>query len=145
MPCPTERKMLEHLTQLFDAYVYNNFLELLHQGEVPVAVEVGLNNLYNIMMTLLHSYNVWVQGMLDIRQNYMKPLMNRIKDSPAILREIVEQESSQEAVKAAIGRPEEPDAPPVDKRTIKELNLISSRRPLLPPKLKSRYRREHTV
>jgi hypothetical protein len=145
MPCPTERKMLEHLTQLFDAYVYNNFLELLRQGEVPVVVEVALNELYSIMMTLLHSYNVWVQGMLDIRQNYMKPLMDRIKNSPAILREIIALENAQEATKAAIGRPEGPGMQLADAHTIKELNLSSSRRPLLPPRLKSRYRREHTV
>ncbi|KIW74359.1 hypothetical protein Z517_12299 [Fonsecaea pedrosoi CBS 271.37] len=146
LPCRTEQTMLEDLTHVFDSYVYHPFLQLLGIERVDIDVQVAVNGLYDVLMTLLHHYAVWMNEMKDITVNYMRPLMRRIRRSPQILGTISEAEELGEAVKASIGDSEAPGMQPHNERVIQELNLsVSRRRRVVPPRVRQRYRREHTV
>ncbi|OCT48050.1 hypothetical protein CLCR_04214 [Cladophialophora carrionii] len=146
LPCRTEKTFLEELTHVFDAYVYNSFLELLTLEKVDTDVQDAMNRLYDVLMSLLHNYNIWMKEMRDLRENHMHPIMRRIRACPEILRDIAEAESVKAVAEASIGSPEAPGMQPADERTIQELNLSTSRRRApIPRRMRSRYRREHTV
>ncbi|KIW62292.1 hypothetical protein PV04_10476 [Phialophora macrospora] len=146
LPCRTEQNILGKLTHIFDAYVYNSFLELLALEKVDIDVQDAMNGLYDVLMALLHNYNIWMRGMKDLRENHMQPVMRRIRACPEILRDIAEAEFVKAMAEASIGRPEAPGMQPADERTIQELNLSTSRRRApIPHRVRSRYRREHTV
>lgn len=137
--------ILEDLTHIFDSYVYHPFLQLLRRADIDVEIQDQLNQLYDALMTLLHNYNLWWEGMGTIRKHYMLPLMRRILDSPETLRENAEFEQVIEAAKTKIGSVEEPGIPTADERTILELNSSASRRHMaVPPRARNRYQREHT-
>jgi hypothetical protein len=55
LPCQTEKGILEELTYIFDACVYNYFLELLSLREAGTDILNAINNLYDELMNLLHS------------------------------------------------------------------------------------------
>lgn len=144
-PCRAEKKIIEELTHLFDALVYHPFLRLLNVQNVQLQIQDRINEVYDALMSLLHSYSLWWSGMKDIKQKYMLPTLRRIQNSPETLLEIREFEEYKEAAKAAIGRPDAPGMRPADERVIRELNLATSRKPTIPTKSRDRYRREHTV
>jgi hypothetical protein len=105
-----------------------------------------MNSLYDVLMTLLHKYNIWMKGMNDLRENHMQPVMRRIRESSETLRDIAEAEFVKAMAEAWIGRPEAPGMQPADERTIQELKLSTGRRRApIPRRARSRYRREHTV
>ncbi|EXJ69621.1 uncharacterized protein A1O5_07657 [Cladophialophora psammophila CBS 110553] len=146
LPCRTEKMILEDLTHVFDSYVYHPFLQLLGIEDVDIDVQDAVNSLYDVLMSLLHNYALWMNGMRDIQVNHMRPLMRRIRTSPRILEEIVEAEHLGETVKASIGSPEAPGMQAADERVIQELGLSTSRRrAAIPARVRQRYRREHTV
>ncbi|KIX96340.1 uncharacterized protein Z520_08118 [Fonsecaea multimorphosa CBS 102226] len=146
LPCRTEQTMLEELAHVFDAYVYHPFLRLLGIEDVDIDVQEAINSLYDVLMTLLHDYAMWMSAMKDIAVNHMQPLMRTIRKCPQALEEIFKAESLGETVKASIGDSEAPGMQPADERVIRELNLSTSRRrPPIPPRSRQRYRREHTV
>ncbi len=138
--------MLEELTHIFDAYVYNPYLELLALEEVEGDIQDAINETYDGLMTLLHNYNMWTKGMKDVKENHVQPLMRRMRQTPEVMREIAESEFDKIMAQASIGSPEGPGMQPADERTIQELNLSTSRRYApIPRRARSRYRREHTV
>ena len=146
LPCRAEKDLLEEITHLFDAYVYNCFLELCSLGEIDGEIEDAINVAYDILMTLLRNYSMWMEGMKNLKENHLQPLLRRIKVSPETLRGIAEAEFVKAMAKASIESSEAPGMQPADERTIQELNLSTrSRHGLLPRRATSRYRREHTV
>ena len=126
--------------------MYNPFLELLSLDEVDVELEGAIHEVYDILMTLLHKYTLWMRGMKNLKEYYMQPLLKRIKNSPENRRDLAEDEFVKAMAKASIGSLEGPGMQPADERTIQELNLSTSRRHApIPRRVRSRYRREHTV
>ena len=138
--------MLEELLHVFDAYVYHPFLELSTLNEIDSEIEAGLNELYDTLMGLFHNYNLWMRAMEDLKDNHVHLILRRIRRSPEVLREIAEAGFAKAMATASIGRPEGPGMQPADERTVQELNLSTSRRLApIPRRVRSRYRREHTV
>jgi hypothetical protein len=144
LPCRTELVLLEHLTHIFDAHVYHPFLQRLHLRQWPRSIENALNMAYDVIMTLLHTYNQWCKAMKDIKQNHILPVFRCIQNSPEILQSIKDSEERQEAAKAAMRRENAPGTRPLDSTEMHLLEqaTVSSR---LPPRTKDKFRREQTI
>src|ERR1700742_866686 len=97
---------------MFDAYVYSSFLALLALGEVDGGIQDAMSRVYDVLMTLLHSYNLWMSGMKSLRESHMQPLMRRIRKSPETLREIAEAEFVKAMAQASIRSPGAPGIQP---------------------------------
>jgi hypothetical protein len=109
-------------------------------------IQTGIDQVYDILMTLLHTYNMWLKGMKMLKEQHMLPLLSRINSSLEVRQQIRTSESAIELAKAQSGSPEAPGMSPADERTTQELNLSTSRRCApMPRRVRSRYRREHTV
>jgi hypothetical protein len=146
LPCRTERGLLEESTHIFDAYIYHPFLKLLGSEAIDVEMEDIINELYDTLMSLLHFYTEWMTGLVDLKGKLMQPVLERIRKSPEVVQEIAEAELVQAMAKASIGSSEAPGMQPADERTIQELNLSTSRQKVrFLRRVRSRYRREHTV
>ena len=62
-----------------------------------------INELYDMLMTLLHNYNLWWNGMRSIRYIHMLPILRRIQRSPEALQDIQDFEERRQAAKAVLG------------------------------------------
>ena len=96
---------------------------MLQLEDVDVDVQDRINILYDAVMTLLKNYQLWWNGMRDIRQNYMLPLVRKLQQSPDMLQEIVEARRLLEAVKASVARPRTPGMEPADSCILQGLSL----------------------
>lgn len=144
LPCRTERRLLEHMTHIFNAYVYHPFLQSQQLKKWNTAVEDVVNGLYDDFMTLLHVYNMWCNAMKDIRQNHMLPILRRIQKSPDTIHEIKISEQSQDALKDVMRKKNAPGTQDIDAKTIHLLEQTGSHRQI-PARAKETYRREHTI
>ena len=100
LSCPshTELRLLDQLLLVFDAYVYHPYLQLSLQDARTFEsnVENAVHSVYDVLMTLLATYQKWLRVMRDLKTRYMAPIMRRIQDSPWIQREIEQMESAYE-------------------------------------------------
>ena len=105
LPALTERKLLDSLLALFDAYIYNPFLHLTSPDShtvIPADIRNAIHNLYDAICNLVTEYHKWLTAMRDLKSHYLTPLVVRIEESTFIQREIEQSESIINSTRAAL-------------------------------------------
>ena len=150
-PCQTEHKLLTQLLEVFDAYVYNTYLQLKIKDIRPLDFhfETLVNNVYDTLMTLLSTYQKWWRSMEAFKADYMTPIMRRIQGSPWIQREIEQMESTIEAARQRLSS-DEGNAPGLVLHgdQVKAATQVAERRAKSSASkisAKTRFKREHTI
>ena len=105
LPALTEHRLLESLLTVFDAYVYNPFLQLTcpkSDTVVPSVIRNAIHNLYDVVCQLVTTYHKWLAAMRSLKSNYLAPLMRRVEESTFIQREIKQSEGTISVARAVL-------------------------------------------
>ena len=141
----TECRLYQHLTLVFDTYVYHPASVLFRTGDYDKDVQSSIDRLYHAIMSVAEKYKQWCRDMRDLGDWYTKPTMRRILNSPAIMEQILEFEGMKEAAEAATRDPKGPGIQPLTRKVLESFNADTRRRQELVARSKSRMRREHTL
>ena len=104
-PTLSERRLLDSLLAVFDAYVYNPFLHLTSPDchmVIPSDIRNALHNLYETLCELVSAYHKWLTAMRNLKSHYLTPLMRRVEESTLIQQEIEQSESIKSSARAAL-------------------------------------------
>ncbi|KAL2014456.1 hypothetical protein VTN00DRAFT_1981 [Thermoascus crustaceus] len=94
-PRPLERRLLTLFLELYDAYVYNSFLQIRNRQIIveddPDVVRLELSRLlialWDILNRVIENYEAYIAKMKDMKRRYFEPAMQQLQDSPEIWRE----------------------------------------------------------
>ncbi|KAI1613433.1 hypothetical protein EDD36DRAFT_465557 [Exophiala viscosa] len=142
LPSRTEQRLLDELTYVFDACVYQ---QLVAQ-DIDNSLQDRINELYDVLMSLLSKYTLWWNGMEDLTKGYMLPTLRAMRQAPDVLRQVTYMEQSISAARAAFGKSQASGMQNSENQVVEALNLtVYHTQMAIPPKSKRRYRREHTL
>jgi hypothetical protein len=105
----------------------------------------ALGDLYNAIMTLQEGYRRWWKDMKELGDNYTKPTLRRLLNSPTAMQQISEYEAIKDA---AEGLSDTPVECTLQERTAESISAkISNDEVPRQQKTRSRspFRRQHTV
>lgn len=106
-----------------------------------------INKIYDKLMRWLQNYKRWCRDVLQLRSQYMQPLINQFSTSETAKEELTEFRSRVIKAKAVLARPDPVSADAIGEQLMENLNL-SARRSGPETSLKrarTRYKREHTL
>ena len=124
--------------------MYDPFLQLLAVQDINDALQNMMNELYNVLMSLLSKYTLWWNGMKDLTKGYMLPTLQAMRHGPEVLQQVTSMEESISAARAAVRKPQAPDMHISENQAVEALGLAGTQW-AIPPRSKRRYRREHTL
>jgi hypothetical protein len=104
-----------------------------------------INTLYDLVMTVLHDYRIWMKEVKQLKQTHMLPILSKIQGSPEVLQAIEDFARNREATKEMIRSGTIPGTQPLDKMTLEEIRVWSMDLVPMPQRTKNKYRREHTI
>lgn len=139
--------MLQSLIFLYDAYVYNEFLQLYTVDHFDKQTFNLINDLHDNLIGWLKSYKEWCQGMIQLQKRYMRPLVDRLSESKSAKAELEELRTRASNAKAVLTRCVVKDVDYTEGKLVDELNL-SAKKPgvnTLAKRSRARYKREHTL
>lgn len=147
LPSKRELDVLESLVFLFDAYVYNPFVQLYTFDHFDKQTFSMINDMYDNLMRWLQNYKEWCKGMTDIQEQYMRPLVDRLSKSESAKAELADFRLRLSKAKAVLNKPIVRDVDYKEDPVVHQLHL-SAKRPgldILLKRSKTRYKREHTL
>lgn len=143
LPSKQELTLIQCLVFLYNTSVYDG---LLRGFSTHTDAETLLNDIYDELMSWLHAYKTWCQGMQDLKVDFLHPLLEQFgKDSKA-QDEYSDLQTRLKRLWTALSNPL-PEEAAMTENVVKKLNL-SARRPGPKSnsiKSKTRYKREHTL
>jgi hypothetical protein len=77
-------------------------LDIPRQPGHDEALLEQLNSLYNALMTFRNTYKQWIDAMKHVGNNFTRPTMRRILESPKVMRQILEFEGQVEVASKSV-------------------------------------------
>lgn len=147
LPSKRELGLLKSLVLLYDAYVYNPFLQLYTVDHFDKQTFNMINDLYDTLMKWLQNYKEWCGAMAHLQSCYMQPLIQELSKSGSAKAELADFKSRITEAKSVLNRPITTGHDSEESELVNRLNL-SARRPgaeMFRKRSKARYKREHTL
>lgn len=147
MPSKSELNLLRSLVFLYEVHTYNAFLPFDESSAVEEEVAELLDDIYNELMSWLDRYRQWTQGMQELGNDYMKPLISQLVRTPEAQDEFHDFRERVAKAKTTLTKPVDDKVSLTDK-VVQTLNLSARKAngtgPSSLKRSKTRYKREHT-
>lgn len=105
-----------------------------------------INEIYDKLMSWLQNYKTWCRDMIQLRSQYMQPLIDQLSQSETAKEELAEFRSKITKAMAVLARSATTGPDAMGEQLMKNLNLSARRPGPVPSKrAKTRYKREHTL
>lgn len=147
MPSKRELGLVQSLVFLYDAYVYNSFLQLYTVDYFDKQTFNIVNGISDTLMKWLQNYKDWCAGMTNLQDCYMKPLVDQLSKSESAKAELADFKLRVSRARATLSKPTMIAANYQDARIVDQLHL-SGKRPgadMSSKRSRARYKREHTL
>ncbi|ERF74158.1 hypothetical protein EPUS_08897 [Endocarpon pusillum Z07020] len=102
MPSQLELDLWDQLCHIYDACVYRPFLAIPRSQGYNEALLEKLDMLYNTIMTHATRYKKWMVAMKRVGNDFTKPTMRRILQSPEVMKGILEFEGQLEVAAQSV-------------------------------------------
>ena len=147
LPSRVEQRILDALTQLYDAYVYNPTISRLQDhNSIDPQIQTNLDTVYHWIMTLSEKYHIWYRAMANIKTKYLQRNMDQIFANTALVEEIAEEGRSREDADSINQDSDALGVTAVSEKTLAGLRVYMRKQKLLGlARQRTRFRREHTV